>query len=180
MTRPRDYLTTLSLLLAIAATVGWARTVCYWDRVQWTTAGLRHVELESDDGTLSLQYSPGYPRPMPLKWDTDRYPVTGWGLGSAIFGGEFVCHRGGVLFGGADTGRSTVCYRIGLPYWFLLALGCVAPVWRKCSRARRRRSQGLCARCGYDLRESRPLPGVRHGAGRGHRFRSALNPACSK
>lgn len=44
---------------------------------------------------------------------------------------------------------------LGVPYWFLCACAAMTlfVAWRRRRRARRR--PGTCARCGYDLRESR-------------------------
>ena len=53
--------------------------------------------------------------------------------------------------------RRVVQWSFGAPYWFLAALAGVAPALRarralRRRRERVRRSKGLCASCGYDLR----------------------------
>jgi hypothetical protein len=53
----------------------------------------------------------------------------------------------------------SLAWRLEVPYWLLCLPLLVFPIWVRCrrgsSRVSRRRSRGLCARCGYDLRATR-------------------------
>lgn len=53
--------------------------------------------------------------------------------------------------------RSGVATRIGVPFWLPLMFAIVPPLWWLIQRLRtlRRRHDGLCRECGYDLRASR-------------------------
>jgi hypothetical protein len=55
-----------------------------------------------------------------------------------------------------SSGHQLLSRLIELPYWLILAASTVAPCLdvRRSLRAWKRRSQGLCLRCGYDLRAS--------------------------
>ena len=56
-------------------------------------------------------------------------------------------------------GGATVVYGLRIPLWAPALAAAALPGWRlarrRTRRARRRRAQGLCARCGYDLRATR-------------------------
>ena len=148
-------LSTLSLLLCLATAVLWVRSYAVADFYDWRGQE-RGFELLSSGGRFALmpyrvlrhnQYSfVGYHHVEldGLRWD-DFAPSIGVHLGSFAAGPT----NTGVLDG----------YCLILPYWSVFLATAALPAWRFfSSRRARTRTQrlrnGLCARCGYDLRAS--------------------------
>jgi len=123
--------------------------------------GGRDLDLVSVEGGLELRVSASYPYREPFNYSTsDTYRRTRgpwYALG-------FAYRRDTIQFiplhtGSHDNIRAAPYWMVRVPYWFLLVLFAVFPATRaRAARralvARRRREQGLCVRCGYDVRAS--------------------------
>ena len=151
---------TLSLCVAGAIAYLFVRSRTVADRVIGTTEGMRYLDLTSAGGGIEIRFAPRYPYRERWTWHTsDTYrPSTGpwYYLG-------FNYRSASIQFLPLDTGPPRVpparYWMVRLPYWLplLLALGVPARrLWAARSRrAARRREQGLCVTCGYDLRATK-------------------------
>jgi hypothetical protein len=116
-------LTTLSLILFVAVCVFWLQSL---DR--WRSVALPWCVVSAEAGHVSLSGTTDTP-------------------------GE--AHYGCLGFSFVRTHRTyTPSWEVRAPVWFFAVATAAAPVlgWRKRVRQRRRRAEGLCPSCGYDLR----------------------------
>ena len=164
-----NLLTALSLLLCVVVVALWVRSRQATDYVQWTDT--RHFPgLASSGGRviLSYQFFPHGAGGNEAGWGAGsrdglywRPPDPGdfntWADSRHYFAGfEWSPSAGRAPpnrpFGLRFTTPTT--YVVAAPHWFVCAVASALPVWWLMhGRNRHRRSrQGLCARCGYDLR----------------------------
>jgi hypothetical protein len=146
----------MSLLLFLATVALWVRSYWLGDYLRWYRSP-RTVEVLSNDGLLRIGWgellSLNFPPPAgwegsiwPFRRTVDHYSAdlrTGTTLG---FGYERWRRQTHDL-----TANTRV---LTFPCWLVTALFAAPPLltaWSWC-RARRGRRQGLCPRCGYDLR----------------------------
>jgi hypothetical protein len=140
------------LEIAGGAAVGWR---IYVSRsVEWTV--VRPEQLEAAT-LLAIGAAGG---PTGWRWTTAPSPVgPGWSSERpALALWEFRWHTGPV----SDPGAGPMALPMHLDYlafplWFPLVLSVPVPAlwWARHRRARRRRREGLCPHCGYDLRASK-------------------------
>ena len=120
----------------------------------WCGVGLFYGKV----GWLDIHYTPGQ-----APTEDSRFVVTP-PLNLSDLARQLMMNRGarpaewwGVTYGyGAINAGAPPSTVVGVPFWALAVLTAIPPVaWFVRSPARRRRrrlAQGLCARCGYDLR----------------------------
>jgi hypothetical protein len=156
-----------SAILAAAIALVWIWSYRSWDSVLWTrpatiqgVAVAKDYELELESGVVFLRRDflrfssrdapwpmHGFHRePIILSWDS-------LGPTAANKLGFYYSYRFDPGIQAWNIGRSD----IGVPLWSPFILFCIAPLhWAvaklRSRRWERRRSRGLCANCGYDLR----------------------------
>jgi hypothetical protein len=159
-------LTALSLLLCLATTTLWLRSHFASDQLVWTTsAGNRAVYSlpgELAVCTLRLGDLPDphrftYRRDTPdhARDEVQRLLTYLRGAPQLFRAQSTEWHRAGFAYNSLT--RSGLAIRLlRLPYWPLVAATALPPAWRLLThrhhRRRTRAAQGLCPRCGYDLR----------------------------
>ena len=141
-----------SLLLCVLSIALWFRSQSVMDRLVFTNDHT-YLELNGRRGGVWVLWET---RPQPrLRLDVEydrRSP-------NALIQRPFHWwHELGFLVERSVRGgiRPGVATRIAFPYWFIVILTGVMPArLLTCSvRRRRQQSQGVCVRCGYDLRAS--------------------------
>ncbi len=159
----RAILLLASLLLMVLSIIGWMRSRSIADRISRTYASGVHERswgFTHTNGLLFLYYFHREFTPFVTLVGDQR-------LGDV---GIMQLLRVRTLLGRAQpgvqrnywqsdsTGTKTSLIMIGLPYWLLVLLFGIAPVWWAIGWDRRRigrcRAAGCCTRCGYDLRAS--------------------------
>jgi hypothetical protein len=138
-------LSAISLLLCFAFIVMCARSLYYEDTWEYLSRDERLVMIISKRGRVDLLYI--------AKWSGDEPGMSHRTSASSALGGTDYSHR--FLGFGADVQLNGGRF-INVPYWFLACVAAALPaVAIRRIRARRRIArQGLCPRCGYDLRAS--------------------------
>ena len=163
-----NFFTALSLLLCVAASVLWIRSLVRHDVVRYGTAGGDRYGLIADRGTLLFEHQSN------LIYHGGRLP-SGWELTSRLSGGppprtmawqnpatERRLFGYGVVINRGVATQGQVSARPGawrnlvllLPCWLFLVIFGVLPalfVFRSVL-AIRRRNKDQCPSCGYDLR----------------------------
>lgn len=163
----------LSLFLAAAFGAVWLRSVLvYSDGVRWTVhddarRSVRTVYVVSGGGSVCVAW---YTNDMPSLSDqawamVRREPgSTGAEYGRDRFvspglEATWLNYRGAYAAGfgwAARRERGSRMWMAGVPYWSLVVLALAGPAWgmARARRRWRRGQRGLCARCGYDVRET--------------------------
>jgi hypothetical protein len=138
------------ILLNIASVV--SLLLCIGSVTWWTRSYAKHQSLGDADSINFTRHDPLYwvishpgrlnfCRQVGKDWDSPRQRFD----------------VGGLEFAASDLGRSSTLWNLLIPYWMLTAVTLVLPVttmvqWARWRARRCRRSRGLCAACGYDLR----------------------------
>ena len=140
----------LSLAICLAFVPLWVRS--YWtrDTLMYTSEALHGLVADSSQGRIVLSMSTLNYRFEFIGLCLLSRPATS----SQLYCEHFLWRRFGFAAQKSDT-LLHVSYELGLPYWFVICLVSVVPVWlyiRPVIRQRWRRRHGLCAYCGYDLR----------------------------
>jgi hypothetical protein len=156
-------LAVLSLLLCVAALVFWIRTrrVDYFGTYTTghepagrttvgagaTRKGLMFWVIRGPSG-----WAPGFGGSTwegPVGAGYDRFDSFTHADKRVAFAGFRYYVRAG---GGTGVGGPSTVYHLNVPYWLAVAAAAVPPgLWVR-AWLKRRRSQGLCPTCGYDLR----------------------------
>jgi hypothetical protein len=161
-----NLLTALSLLLCVAAVALWVRSYIRHDVMRYYTAGGNRCGFIASRGTLVFDHQSNviyYGGKVPSKWEVNSRPTddlrtmawrSPW-TERRLFGYGVVINRG-VVGQGQQSARPGEwrSFVLILPYWLILVAFGVLPTVFVIRRARstRRRKNGLCPRCGYDLR----------------------------
>jgi hypothetical protein len=179
-----NFLAVVSVLLVVALAVLWVRS--YWvgdgfqrgrDGVIWAAWSARGT-VGVSRSAVGLGFLSGR---LPLTYQ--HWPAAPWQPGTFpgirrqwyLLGFTYLASDEVTFWPGPN--RSTTYYatrEAGVPHLLLMLLAGVPPAlwWRRWRRLRRhhRREQGLCTRCGYDLRATPgrcPECGLEVEAGRG-------------
>jgi len=157
----------ISLVLAVASIVFWAKSIGQMGAVEWNGQA-NNFELYHADGALSVLYARDGSKRSPtgvartlgwFRWGRSmphglgrahlRTPSPNrWGFALHI-GHTRAVSGGGWRFGGRDL------WIVWTPYWFLVLIFCALPaVWVFGFARRHRHRAGFCRSCGYDLRAS--------------------------
>jgi hypothetical protein len=140
----------VSLLLCAAATALWARASRHQDAVFFHTRDSTNA-LFSGQGRIVFNrtHRPGSnPPDVPVfAYQHMRMEPRRWFLPAAL-GFGFAIGRT------IQVPTTTTYTGFAIPYWFIILALLIAPITslRRRLRLRRRQRQGLCLRCGYDLR----------------------------
>jgi hypothetical protein len=163
-----NLLTALSLLLCVAAAALWLRGQFHSDRLMWLRpwhnargACYESFEAGSEYGRLFFAHrrSNGlHFIASPVYWakegDWGLHRMS-WPRGDDTWRPAGFWDRQGFYGSGAwDRDKYKVSDSFSLPYWLPVAVFALLPGARVAARWRRtrRRTQGLCPACGYDLR----------------------------
>ena len=142
------------ILLGALVVAGWVRSYYVCDSVcravPALTRGTAVTRALYGEGAVRLVAVDEY-RWLRTGWSYDPVPVSyarsiaATPSASKLFGFSYA------RIGGIEPG-----WAVGVPFWFLLLLAAVFPVWHfgggRWRLRRERRRLGLCERCGYDLR----------------------------
>ncbi len=152
-----NLLTAFSVLLFIAAVALWVRGQFAADVVFLRRQSFLVGVTESRSGVAVLYghcdpaSSPWAAKGLGLEWEVERpQPVSRlfqWTKPQINFAGV-------VVYGGDEVGVAMYVLVVHLPFWLLLILLAVLPgvrLVRRWTAPTRRRRNGFCAACGYDL-----------------------------
>jgi hypothetical protein len=169
-----NLMTALSLLLTSAVSALWVRSYSQTQGVGYSTSPASNgrewtysVRADCDGVQLWVRRAEGvrWPSPAgfsafsarvdPLERDSvrdRRRSTAAWRCLGVQVHGQDVIHARPDAWAASESGRSLL-----LPFWVLLAITLTLPLARAglAWRNQRRRSSGLCLRCGYDLRATR-------------------------
>ena len=150
--RPRVYLT-----LMVLGLLGWGYGVAARGWEVEAVVGHAAVAVKGDEQSLYLLVRRGYPSSEWAARNHLRAPGMPFGE-EKWFCGFWWVDSVRTWYGNDNITVKTK--GIGIPWWYIVALGAGGPVERGVRwlwsgrRAERRRRAGLCAACGYDLRAS--------------------------
>ena len=164
------FLSILSLLLFLSVCVLWVRSYQWVDRIFCRAEDVRWIEAQRGD--LSIQSEPGINSNIPVgSLRLDHQPISAWQATPALYELRYVSFPiapdtivqrqwlGIEIYTLENANRMRVT-EVVLPFWSLaiaaaaLPLGLMSRKFMQHARKRRRRSEGLCTSCGYDVRAS--------------------------
>ena len=159
-----NLLTVICLLLSAAAVALWVRSLAHWDRLRFW-GYVHHATAESAGGGVALTWGTDAPEPLSVPQVVDLTSTRRTAGADRPGSLSARCRRSALGFGydaydrlhlytvngvGASTRERVVVF----PYWVAVLAFAALPTFClvRGRAARRRRSRGLCAGCGYDLR----------------------------
>jgi hypothetical protein len=162
-----NFITLVSLLMCLAATVLWVRS--YWSSDSIIREGPAETLVGSESGQLVLNRS--YPgeagRATAPGWRFQTFPTpereefvytNGRQFRYRALGFEIASYRPipHTMWASGIPFTSVRYWTAGVPHWFAVGVLALPPaLWlRRRQRRRHARRAGLCASCGYDLRAS--------------------------
>jgi hypothetical protein len=157
----------LSLLLSLAICTLWLRSFTLSDQLFWNVRDGRFWSF-SAPGTFVLGRWRASPRDQPLPTEPHalryRRDSIGWAGNHFLFmngepGDIDTSHEfAGFAWYEKRNPNGRLYWQFVIPFWFLATVTALIPlIWitlhlRRRLNTRRRKSQGLCPHCGYDLR----------------------------
>lgn len=168
--RTLGFAAALSLLLCLGVGLAWVRSYRTQDALVKTTRAGTHLEIATLPGQVRFSIVHGWENAEPwhrISGDPHWYPIIGYRpiyhtvhpLGIAFHGGsESLFFTGEHTLLGASMkiryGTLAIPFSIPLALTLLLPTAMVIRTRRLLLQRQHRRSRGLCATCGYDLRAS--------------------------
>lgn len=155
----------LWLLICAAIIVLWVRSYWWTDQVRWISAGGSR-SISTAQGNLTSSFFLSGPTPYPIEQrhglryeqEDPHRPFNYLMLLGGNTGDIYTSwkHAGFAWYTTRNPPRGTLHGFAVVPFWSLLALSGILPMWLvlrfTLRRIRRRHQEGLCPTCGYDLR----------------------------
>ncbi|MCX5659970.1 MAG: hypothetical protein NTW19_09650 [Planctomycetota bacterium] len=149
-----------SLLIGLAAAVGWAVSVQHSVFIHFCTPKTDVLAFGCAAGGLAMEIGWASPEDDPHGYGLPEIRIDE-GLFVEVFGGQLDYYKGHALICSAGfiitPGLGGDGTFLMVPFWFVILASLPMPIaWFRAWRRRRRFGPGCCPACGYDLRGSPP------------------------